>query len=202
MTVPSRNTCMDILEKAGCSEDVVDHSRLVEALAHAIGEAINEMHPETVDMQLVTAGALLHDLGRARSHDIQHVRHGVEMAEELGLDPPVVEIIRRHVGGGLSLVDSVEMGLPAWDMMPTTLEEKIVCHSDTLVGARGRRTLKQTLKHIGKKGSPIYVKRVKELHRLLSGLAERDIDTFGPWALPRKSRLSRDTGATRFFRDI
>ena len=202
MTAPSREECLDLLRRAGCEEKVVQHCLLVEALAVSIAEAINERHAGQVDLKLVSAGALLHDLGRAKTHGIQHVVHGVEMAQELNLDARVVEIIRRHVGGGLTAPDAESLGLPAWDMMPLTLEEKIVCHSDTLVGAQGRRTLKQTIKRIQKKGSPIYVKRVKELHRLLSGLAERDIDTFGPWTLPRKSRISRDTGATRYFKGI
>lgn len=188
MAIPSRRECLDILSRAGVEEEVVRHVRLVEALARAIAEAVAERHMGAVDLDLVTAGGLLHDLGRAKTHDIRHAQYGVEMAEEMGLDPRIVEIIRRHVGGGLSHEDAKAMGLPAWDGMPRTLEEKIVCHADTLVGANGRRTLKQTIKHIRKKGSPLYVMRVRELHAYLSGLAERDIDTFGPWTLPREGR--------------
>jgi HD superfamily phosphodiesterase len=121
-------------------------------------------------------------------NDIRHAQYGVEMAEEMGLDPKIVEIIRRHVGGGLTHDEAERLGLPSWDGMPRTMEEKIVCHADTLVGAHGRRTLKQTLKHIRKKGDQLYVLRVKELHAYLSGLAERDIDSFGPWTLPRAGR--------------
>ena len=40
------------------------------------------------------------------------------------------------------------------------------------------------------------------MHRQLSGMAETDLDLVGPWTLPRVSRISRDTGATRFFKDI
>jgi uncharacterized protein (TIGR00295 family) len=175
--------CLRILEKAGASQEVVDHVRLVEAVATSFAEAINDRHPGKVDLHLVTAGAMLHDLGRAQNHGIQHMPIGVKMAEDMGLDPRVVEIIRRHVGGGLTLPDAVVMGLPAWDCMPRTLEEKIVCHADTLVGDRGRRSMLQTLKHIKPKGSAIYEMRVKDLHKLLSGLAEDDLDTIGPWLL-------------------
>jgi uncharacterized protein (TIGR00295 family) len=202
LTLPDSNACLRILEDEGCEEKVIEHSKLVEAVAVAFAEAINEKHTEVVNVRLVSTGALLHDLGRARTHDLGHVVVGVEMAEEKDIDPRVVEIIRRHVGGGLTKTDAVDLGLPEWDMIPQTLEEKIVCHADTLVGSTSRRTLKQTLKRIRKKGSPMYERRVRELHRQLSGLAEQDLDTIGPWTLPRKSRLSRDTGATRFFKDI
>ena len=103
------------------------------------------------------------------------------MAQELGLDPLIVEIIRRHVDGGLTAPEAEKLGLPAWDGVPHTLEERIVCHADTLTDAMGRRTLKQALEHIRSKGSPMYTKRVKELHNLLSGLAEEDVDLIGPW---------------------
>jgi uncharacterized protein (TIGR00295 family) len=202
VTVPSREESLRVLSSVGCEEDVIEHAQLVEAIALSFAQAINEKHTGKVDEKLVTAGALLHDLGRAKTHDIKHVEWGVQMAEEMRLDPAVVEIIRKHVGGGLTPFDAQQLGLPAWNMMPETLEEKIVCHADSLVGAKGRRTLKKTLKHIRKVGTPIWYKRVRQTHNHLSGLAEQDLDLVGPWTLPRKSRISRDTGATRFFKDI
>ncbi len=183
MTAPSRNACLEMLVDVGVSQEVLDHVLLVEAIARSFAEAINERHPAMVDVNLVTAGALLHDIGRVETHGIRHVAVGVEMAEGKGLDPRVVEIIRRHVGGGLSKLEAKRMGLPEWDMMPRTVEERIVCHADTLVGARGRRTLLQTLKHIRRKNAPLYESRVKRLHNQLSGLAEVDLDTVGPWRL-------------------
>jgi uncharacterized protein (TIGR00295 family) len=183
MGVPNRDECLEALVDVGVSQEVLDHVMLVEAIARSWAEAINDRHPGTVDIQLVTAGALLHDIGRVRTHGIEHVRVGVEMAEGMGLDPRVVEIIRRHVGGGLTKREAVEMGLPEWDMMPRTMEERVVCHADTVVGQRGRRTLLQTLKRIRRKGAPLYERRVQQLHNQLSGLAEVDLDTVGPWML-------------------
>ncbi|MCJ2539747.1 MAG: HDIG domain-containing protein [Candidatus Thermoplasmatota archaeon] len=202
MAVPTREQCMGIIRDAGCEEDVILHCQLVEAVALGFAKAINESHHGQVNELLVTAGALLHDLGRAKTHDIEHVVWGVQMAQELDVDPFVVEIIRKHVGGGLTPDDAEQLGLPEWNMMPSTWEEKVVNHADSLVGARGRRTIKKTLKHIRRVGTPSWYKRVREMHRQLSGMAETDLDLVGPWTLPRVSRISRDTGATRFFKDI
>ena len=202
MAVPTREQCMGILRDAGCDEKVIQHCQLVEAVALGFAKAINESHHGLVNEPLVTAGALLHDLGRTKTHDIEHVVWGVQMAQELDVDPFVVEIIRKHVGGGLTPYDAQKLGLPTWNMMPSTWEEKVVNHADSLVGARGRRTIKKTLKHIRKVGTPNWYKRVREMHRQLSGMAETDLDLVGPWTLPRVSRISRDTGATRFFKDI
>jgi uncharacterized protein (TIGR00295 family) len=181
MGIPNREECLEILVDVGVSQEVLDHMLLVEAIARSWAVAINERHPSSVSVPLVTAGALLHDIGRVETHGIEHVRVGVEMAEGMGIDPRVVEIIRRHVGGGLTKGEAVEMGLPEWDMMPRTIEERIVCHADTLVGGKGRRTLLQTLKHIRRKRAPLYERRVQQLHNHLSGLAEEDLDTIGPW---------------------
>ena len=181
MTIPNRRECIRILEDGGVPRVVIEHVETVEGIAVAIARAINGRHPGMVDERLVSAGALLHDLGRARTHAIQHAAEGVTMAEERGLDPRLVEIIRRHVGAGLTPREAKALGLPEWDGMPRTLEEKIVCHADTLVGEQGRRTLKQTIKHIRPKGAPNYERRASRLHRLLSGLAEEDVDVIGPW---------------------
>jgi uncharacterized protein len=197
-----RENCLKMLREAGCEKEVIEHSQLVEAVALGFAQAINEKHTGLIDEDLVTAGALLHDLGRCRTHDIEHVEWSVQLAQEKDLDPSVVEIIRRHVGGGLTPYDAEQLGLPAWNMMPNTWEEKVVNHADSLVGAKGRRTLKKTLRHIRQVGTPTWYKRVRDLHRQLSGLAEMDMDLVGPWTLPRKSRISRETGATRFFKDI
>lgn len=202
MAVPTREQCMGILRDVGCEEKVIQHCQLVEAVALGFAKAINESHHGQVNELLVTAGALLHDLGRAKTHDIEHVVWGVQMAQELDVDPFVVEIIRKHVGGGLTPYDAEQLGLPAWNMMPSTWEEKVVNHADSLVGERGRRTIKKTLKHIRNVGMPNWYKRVREMHRQLSGMAGTDLDLVGPWTLPRVSRISRDTGATRFFKDI
>ncbi len=202
MGIPGREECMRMLVEAGVEENAIQHSKLVEAVALGFAKAINERQAGLVNEELVTAGALLHDLGRSKTHDIQHVVWSVQLAQEAHVDPAVVEIIRRHVGGGLTPYDAEKLGLPAWNMMPTTWEEKVVNHADSLVGEKGRRTLKKTLQHIRRVGTPMWYKRVQELHRQLSGLAEQDLDLVGPWTLPRVSRISRDTGATRFFKGI
>lgn len=202
MGLPDREECLRMLRDAGCEENVIEHSKLVEAVSLGFARAINEKHSGLVDEERVSVGALLHDLGRCRTHDIEHVVWSVQLAQEAALDPQVVEIIRRHVGGGLTPYDAEQLGLPAWNMMPNTWEEKVVNHADSLVGEKGRRTLKKTLQHIRRVGTPMWYKRVRELHRQLSGMAETDLDLVGPWTLPRKSRISRDTGATRFFKGI
>ncbi len=171
---------MRILEDAGVGENVLRHVLLVESLASAIAREIEDAHPGSVDLELVAAGALLHDLGRARTHGIEHAAIGVEMAKRLGLDARIVEVIRRHVGAGLLPEEASALGLPAWDGMPRTLVEKIVCHADTLCGERSRRTLARAIEEIRRHDAPEWERRAVALHRELGTLAGKDIDELGP----------------------
>jgi putative nucleotidyltransferase with HDIG domain len=53
------------------------------------------------DIDLLRAGAFLHDIGRSVDHSIMHAVIGASIAADLGLTREVVEIIRKHVGAGL-----------------------------------------------------------------------------------------------------
>lgn len=86
-----------------------------------------------VDAALVEAGALLHDLGRSRTHGIRHAVVGGRIAREMGLPEALVRIIERHIGAGIPAEEAGEIGLPRGDYVPETLEEKIVAYADKLI---------------------------------------------------------------------
>jgi uncharacterized protein len=86
-----------------------------------------------VNLGLVEAGALLHDLGRGRTHGVDHGVVGGEMARGLGLAEAVARIVERHIGAGLPEGEAVELGLPRGCYVPETLEEKIVTYADKLI---------------------------------------------------------------------
>jgi uncharacterized protein len=100
--LPPREEALSLLAKAGCSVGVVRHSKAVAALAVKIAEACRKKGLK-VDVQLVEIGALLHDVGRSRTHSVNHVMAGVGIARSLGLPDPVVSIIERHAGSGISM---------------------------------------------------------------------------------------------------
>jgi uncharacterized protein len=124
-----RRECNRVLRAAGCDDDVIRHCNAVADLALELAHR----HPESVDEHLVFKGALLHDLGRARSHGIDHGVVGGAMARALGLDEKIVRIIERHIGAGLTAAEAANAGLPPRDLLPETLEEKIVAHADNLI---------------------------------------------------------------------
>ena len=135
--IPSRPEALAILKAVGCPPEVIKHSERVARVALRIAEACRRAGLE-VDMGLVEAGALLHDMGRAKTHSVAHAFLGAELARELGLGERLVRLIARHTGGVRPEV-AERLGWPRGDYGPETLEEKIVAYADKLV--RGPRVL-------------------------------------------------------------
>jgi len=124
----------NILFSAGCDAGVVSHCKKTASIADSFGG-------QSIDSSLVHSGAMLHDLGRSRTHSIHHARVGAELSADMGLSPEITSIIRTHTGAGLSEDDCVLLGLPPHDCIPRTLEEKIVAHADNL--AKGSRAIRR-----------------------------------------------------------
>src|SRR3989338_1360757 len=106
-----------------------------------------------VDFGLVKFGALLHDIGRAKDHS---VRQGITGYEILQKYPEVPEEIRKivkyHVGAGITEEEAIQLKIePCQDLLPTTVEEKIVSYGDNLVSGVRIRSFEDTLKDFEKK---------------------------------------------------
>ena len=117
-----------MLEKEHTPENVRDHCKAVYKKAMKIAANFND-----VDEDLIRKGALLHDIGRSRTHGITHAVEGVKIAERYGYDEDVLNIIERHIGAGITESEAEKLGLPKKSYVPQTLEEKIVAHADNLV---------------------------------------------------------------------
>ena len=87
---------------------------------------------DDADKDLIRKGALLHDIGRSKTHGITHAIEGVEIAKKYGYGEDVLNIIERHIGAGITEREAEKLGLPVKSYLPETLEEKIVAHADNL----------------------------------------------------------------------
>ncbi len=119
---------IELLKKEHTPENVIDHCEAV--LKKAMEIAANF---DNVDEDLIRKGALLHDIGRSKTHGITHAIEGVKIAEKYGYSQDVLNIIERHIGAGITEDEAVELGLPKKSYLPETLEEKIVAHADNLL---------------------------------------------------------------------
>jgi len=119
----------EVLVQAGCSAGVVAHSLAVSRLALSIADAVTI----PVDRDLVWQGGLLHDIGRSRTHGLDHAVAGVAIARSLGAPERLLDVIERHIGAGIPLSEAGRLGLPEKDYLPLTPEEKIVSYADNLI---------------------------------------------------------------------
>jgi tRNA (cytidine56-2'-O)-methyltransferase len=160
--VVSSERCIEILAQSGCSDIIIDHCKAVRDLAIRIAKKAN------ADIKLVEIGALLHDIGRSRTHGIDHGVEGSKIAKEIGLPTEIIRIIERHLGAGISKEEAIRLGLPARNYMPETLEEKIVAHADNLIDGCDRCQIQEQVEKAINRGQKELAERLLSLHRELS----------------------------------
>ena len=117
-----------ILKGLNCPSHLIEHSVAVCKKAVKLSSNFN-----SVDIELVKTGAILHDIGRYHTNSIKHAIVGAEMLKELGFSDDVSNITLRHIGAGIPKKEAKLLGLPPKDYNPLSLEEKIVAHADNLV---------------------------------------------------------------------
>jgi uncharacterized protein len=169
--LPSPQMALKLLSQSGCSRGVIAHCKAVTALAVQIARAC-EKKGLNVDVKLVEVGALLHDIGRSKTHGVDHVIRGAEIARSLNLPESVVSIIERHAGGGITVDEARKLGWSIKSYVPKSLEEKIVTYADKLIEGRRRvpveRTVKKLSRELGKNHSSVV--RIRKLHEEFSSL--------------------------------
>jgi uncharacterized protein len=122
-----------ILRKAGMNATDLAHSIKVAEKSLEIARRIVSRSKAQVDMELVARGALFHDLGKVKTHAMEHGKIGAEMGAALGLPASITAIMEKHIRGGLTAAEAVELGLPVKDYTLHALEERIVIYADRLV---------------------------------------------------------------------
>ncbi len=165
-----RSECVKLLKAAGCEESVIKHCIAVAELALEIAARYNKN--KEVDERLVFTGAMLHDIGRACSHGVEHGFLGGEMVRSMGMDDKLVRIVQRHVGAGITAEEAEQLGLPSSSggFMPETREEKIVAYADSLIEGTKRTSIEYAISNLKKKlgeGHPA-VERLRKLHEELT----------------------------------
>lgn len=165
---------------------VTVHSECVAAKAI---RCLEERHI-CADRDFVHEAALLHDIGVVKCHAPSifchgtepYIRHGIigrELLDGLGL-PRHALVCERHTGAGLSADDIARQNLPLphRDMLPLSIEEKLICYADKFFSKSGNLTQEKPLAKVimqmesfGKDS----IDRFMELHRQFGQRLENQI---------------------------
>lgn len=89
--IPTERECLALLKLNGASEDLIAHSRMVAEVARSLAADLMAAGL-SLDIELVTASALLHDLAKGEQ---DHARAGEIFLENLGYDQ-VARIVGLH----------------------------------------------------------------------------------------------------------
>ncbi len=173
--IPDREECFDLLGEAGIADNVLAHIRAVTGLAEAMGKRLVELGIE-IDQQALLAGSLLHDIGRANTHKIDHAVEGVSLLEGYGISHKVIGIVTNHIGAGITKEEAEGLGLPPQDYTPSSIEEKVLASADNLFEGDKRVPLARELKHLEDLGLADVAKKVEKLHKEMSELLQIELD--------------------------
>ena len=167
--LPSREQVLYILFENGCSLKVVNHCKAVSKLALETANILKEKGLK-VNSNLVEIGALVHDIGRSKTHTVNHAVVGAEMARSVGLPESVVSIVERHVGGGITNGEALELGWSKGVYVPVSLEEKIVSYADKLIENGQRVPIDVAIEKLVGELKYEAAERVRSLHEEIEGL--------------------------------
>jgi len=162
-------------------EVLVVHSEMVKQKSLEFAEKVSHLNP---DLQFVEEAAMLHDIAIFLTHApeidchgespyISHGPLGRELLEKEGL-PRHALVCDRHTGVGISKKDVIEqkLPLPERDMLPVSIEEKIICFADTFYRKnpdklRQPKTIEMVEKKMATYGQN-HLERVKSFRLLFS----------------------------------
>ena len=133
MNIPTRKECLDILNNNKTPSNVIEHCKTVCKVAEEIVEKLIKNGTQ-VNKELVIAGALLHDIERAKD---DHVIRGANLIKKLGY-PEVAEVIAKHTLYKIKNKTN----------QPKTVEQKIVFYSDKRVKGNEIVSLEERYKDI------------------------------------------------------
>lgn len=113
-----------------------------------------------IDREFVYEAAMLHDIGvikcdapsiHCHGH-LPYICHGIEgraMLDSIGLHDHAL-VCERHTGSGLSVADIISQNLPLphRDMLPVTLEEKLICYADKFFSKSGNLSQEKPIEKV------------------------------------------------------
>jgi uncharacterized protein len=166
--LPSREQAIQLLCENNCPPVVIRHCEAVADLALEIATKLQSKGLK-INLDLVQAGALLHDIGRSKTHNVNHGIVGSQIVKSADLPESLSNIIKRHVGGGITKEEATQFGWPKDNYIPQSLEEKVVSYSDKLIDREERVPIDLEIQRLSV-GHKEAAERVRKLHEEITNL--------------------------------
>lgn len=159
-----------LLREEGCSSEVIEHIKSVRDVSLKIAENIAE-EDHNVDIDQVEVGAILHDIGRSKTHDISHGVEGAKILRKKGLEK-YAPFAENHLGAGIPEKEAKKLDIPTKNYIPKTLEEKIVTYGDNLIRGDKVQSYEKALQELREELGPNHpsLERFKDIHEELKDL--------------------------------
>jgi HD superfamily phosphodiesterase len=116
----TRDEARKLIRDSGLSENLLKHVEGVARRAESVGKML-ENSGHTVHVEKVVIASILHDIGMAGPHGLDHGKASANVLEEFGLTT-LADIVREHV-------------FPRSDHLP--LEAKILIYANLTTGPEG-----------------------------------------------------------------
>ena len=127
-------------------EILVEHGKQVANKALEAAKRVPDLKP---DLEFIKTAAMLHDIGIFETNSPSfgcygkhpYICHGIlgsDLLKKKGY-PELALVCERHVGVGISIEDIQRhnLPLPERDLIPTSIEEQIVCYADKFFSKNG-----------------------------------------------------------------
>lgn len=117
--------------KARFPDKIVEHSIAVSDLATSIAEKIRSVNKH-INVDLVSVGGILHDIGRRDDQTIKHGYRGYLILKEKGWSYEIANISANHVLIDRGLAEKLSE-IPKRHYAPFTVEEVVVTYADKIL---------------------------------------------------------------------
>jgi uncharacterized protein len=154
---------------------LLKHSEMVARKALEVARRLKRLNP---DLRFIEEASMLHDIGIFLTNAPQlgchgkepYILHGVlgrDILESKGL-PRHALVCERHVGAGITEADirTNRLPLPARDMVPVSLEERIICYAD---------------KFFSKDNGPLGEKPLEHVRQMINRYGPEKLSAFDRW---------------------
>ncbi|NOQ56205.1 MAG: HDIG domain-containing protein [Nanohaloarchaea archaeon] len=157
-------------------DEILKHSIIVRDLSLFLADRIKEK----IDIDFLKSACILHDIGYATAKE--KIRHGVVGADFLRLQGlgRYAKCCARHIGIGITKDEALKLGLSDKELIPKTIEEKILCYCDNL-DFFDKETKMHTIKSsdavaekFGKELGPEYKIKTEKFNRMIEDKVGKD----------------------------